>query len=127
MGEVLMLRKRETKRWEFPGGKQEGYETTRGCAARELLEETGIELGDSSLHLLGTWENEFRRSPRRLPPYICQFYLTRVRDGQEAIVGEPDKFDGAEWVRPELIVTSTLQGPALAALEMLEQKHPYMF
>jgi len=125
-GEVLVLRKTATGLLEFPGGKQEGYESTRDCATRELREETGLELRDSPIQLLGIWENDITTRDD-LPPYLCQFYLTRIQGGQKAIIGEPDKFDGVEWIKPCLLDGPVLQGSAFAALNMLLQQHPHLF
>jgi A/G-specific adenine glycosylase len=47
-GEVLIARRKEDSMlgglWEFPGGTREAGETMRGCIARELREELGIEV-----------------------------------------------------------------------------------
>lgn len=42
-GKVLLLRRRKTDFWEFPGGEVEWGEAPEKAARRELKEETGLE------------------------------------------------------------------------------------
>jgi mutator protein MutT len=45
-GKVLLLKRRKSGLWEFPGGKVEWGETPEAAAVRELREETGLEGGE---------------------------------------------------------------------------------
>ena len=50
--EVLLIRRGKPPRqrqWSIPGGKQEWGETLKAAAAREVLEETGLTVGDLAL------------------------------------------------------------------------------
>lgn len=42
--EILVLRRADNGKWNFPGGKLEPPETLAEAAAREVLEETGLEV-----------------------------------------------------------------------------------
>jgi 8-oxo-dGTP diphosphatase len=59
-GKILLLKRRKTEFWEFPGGKVEWGEEPKKAAKRELKEETGLDSGE--LELLGitsaTYEKE---------------------------------------------------------------------
>ena len=46
-GRVLLIRRGQPPArgwWSLPGGRQEAGETLRGCCAREVLEETGLDI-----------------------------------------------------------------------------------
>jgi 8-oxo-dGTP diphosphatase len=47
-GKVLLLKRRKTEFWEFPGGKVEWGEEPSVSAKRELKEETGLECASPS-------------------------------------------------------------------------------
>ncbi|MGO4249419.1 NUDIX domain-containing protein [Paenarthrobacter sp. RAF54_2] len=54
-GQLLTVRKRGTDKFMHPGGKPEAGETAAEAAARELLEEVGIEVAPEDLEPLGAW------------------------------------------------------------------------
>ena len=76
--------------WALPGGFVEGGERVIGAAARELVEETGIEAGP--LELFGIYDTP-GRDPRG--PTVSVVYLLRV-DGEPAARGGDDASD-ARW------------------------------
>ena len=81
--------------WATPGGHLEFGETPEKCAAREVLEETGLKVKD--MRFLTT-TNDFMPDAGR--HYVTLFMVcVREDDAQEAKVMEPDKCEGWEWVR----------------------------
>ena len=65
-GEILLIRRgNEPYRgcWALPGGFMEMDETIEHCAVRELQEETGINVGEEKLHLIGIF-SRLGRDPR---------------------------------------------------------------
>ena len=65
-GEILLIRRgNEPYRgcWALPGGFMEMDETIEHCAVRELHEETGINVGEEQLHLIGIF-SRLGRDPR---------------------------------------------------------------
>ncbi|MCC2252739.1 NUDIX hydrolase [Virgibacillus sp. AGTR] len=52
----ILLQKREDNSWGLPGGLMDLGESIEGTARREVLEETGLTIGD--LHLLGVFSGE---------------------------------------------------------------------
>ena len=70
--------------WALPGGFLEEDETLEACAARELKEETGLEVGP--LSLFGTYSAP-GRDPRGRTVTVA--YWTRTEDSSgEAIAGD---------------------------------------
>ncbi len=55
-GEVLLVRHTYVDGWYLPGGGVERGETAEAAARKELLEETGLKVGDN-LILLGVYKN----------------------------------------------------------------------
>ncbi|ODU48011.1 NUDIX domain-containing protein [uncultured Aquimonas sp.] len=55
-GRVLLVRKRDTRFFIQPGGKREAHESPLATLARELREELGVELVESTAVALGEFE-----------------------------------------------------------------------
>lgn len=94
--EVLLVRRgREPYKgcWALPGGFMEMDETIERCAVRELQEETGIEVGQGQLRLVGVFSAP-GRDPRGRT--VTAAYAVEVPAGTEAIAGD-DAADVRWW------------------------------
>ncbi|KAL8804021.1 MAG: hypothetical protein Q9182_002812 [Xanthomendoza sp. 2 TL-2023] len=79
--------------WATPGGHLEFGETPESCAAREVLEETGLKV--TNVEFL-TATNDFM--PNDNKHYITLFVVcVRENDGEEPQIMEPDKCEAWEW------------------------------
>lgn len=56
--ELLTVRKKNSQRFQLPGGKPDAGESPLETAIREVREETGIELPAAGLRSLGSWLGE---------------------------------------------------------------------
>src|SRR4051794_1930498 len=67
-GEVLLVRQRlrTPSRWGLPGGFKKPHEATAAAAARELREETGLDLRISSADLVAEYEHPWTQHPEKL-------------------------------------------------------------
>ena len=87
-GEVLLIRRGNEPfkgSWALPGGFMEMDETIEHCAVRELMEETGIEVVEDELHLVGVYSAP-GRDPRGRT--VTAAYAVRVYDGMQATAGD---------------------------------------
>jgi len=110
-GKVLLGRRRGSHgagTWSAPGGRLEYGETIEACAHRELLEETGLELGPSER---GPYTSDVFDEVRQ--HYLTAFVLAPHTSGEPATL-EPDKCEGWAWFD-----WSALPEPLFAPLQSL--------
>ena len=93
-GEVLVGKRKNAHgegSWCFPGGHLEFGESWEECARREVLEETGLELGEVRY---ATATNDVFTEEKK--HYVTIFMAGEYLNG-EAEVLEPEKGEGWEW------------------------------
>jgi 8-oxo-dGTP diphosphatase len=80
--------------WSFPGGHLEMNETIEECAKRELLEETGINIGNMKPVEKGYTNDIFNRENKH---YITIYQLYNINDIIIPSLLEPDKCFEWKW------------------------------
>ncbi|MFO7559722.1 MAG: NUDIX hydrolase [Desulfobacterales bacterium] len=99
--------------WQFPGGHLEFKEEIKACAAREVLEETGIHIKNIRL---GPYTNDMFEAENR--HYITLFVIAD-HDVGEAEVREPDNCEKWGWFEP-----GRLPEPSFLPIQNLLKQHP---
>jgi len=97
--------------WATPGGHLEFGETPQECARREVLEETGMKVGN--LAKCGFTNDFFHREQKH---YVTLFMLAEKCNGTPEVL-EPEKCTGWQWFSPD-----ALPKPLFAPLETLRQE-----
>lgn len=79
--------------WSAPGGHLEFGESPQECARREVLEETGLKLGDI---VRGPWVNDvFVEEQKHYVTLFCIAHLGSTASEPENL--EPEKCEGWQW------------------------------
>lgn len=116
-GRYLVARRPVSKHqggaWEIPGGKREAGEDDRAALARELREETGLEL--LAARPLLKWHHVY--DDRAL---VFHCYRCKVFNPREA---QPLESDGLAWVSPAEFVTLAFPPANAPLLERLRRYH----
>lgn len=90
-------KKSEPATWCFPGGKMDAHESIEGAAARELLEETGLNLSDD-LELIQPLNTMIDQSADVVKVTFGTLYrLSDDRLKTQICVTEPEIFERWEW------------------------------
>ncbi|MBT2406888.1 MULTISPECIES: NUDIX hydrolase [unclassified Streptomyces] len=84
-GDVLLVERSRPPfegAWALPGGHVGAKEAPFVAAARQLAEETGVQVSVGSLHQIGVWD-QVGRDPRGA--YVTFAYMVIVPDGTVAV------------------------------------------
>lgn len=104
-GAVLTVRKRGTSAWMLPGGKPELGESAADCAAREVLEELGVELAPDELEAMGEFET-------RAANEVGFALRASVFRSRTPIEPEPRaEIEAARWIDPAAGIDDEAEAP----------------
>ncbi|GAU34379.1 hypothetical protein TSUD_217190 [Trifolium subterraneum] len=98
---ILLGRRRSSvgdATFALPGGNLEFGESFEECAAREVKEETGLDLGQNKIEYLTVTNNVFLEQPKKC--HYVTIFMRVVLDAQEKQIVqnlEPEKCDGWDW------------------------------
>ena len=104
--EVLLVRRRHhgAGSWSTPGGYLDVGESPEDCAAREVVEETGVRIADVAFWAI---TNDVHSDGK----HNVTIWLTARHAGGEAAVASPEELDAAAWfpldALPEPLYLST--------------------
>jgi 8-oxo-dGTP diphosphatase len=103
--------------YALPGGHLEFGESPEECAAREILEETGLEV--KNVRFLTATNDILKKDKKH---YITMFVVCeRASEKDEARVMEPDKCEGWEWSTWEELVALVKKEREVKEDEVLER------
>lgn len=103
-GELLVLRRsaddeRRPGEWDFPGGGVEAGESPNQGAARELMEEAGIEVDPQDLTLVYA-ETSYYEPAKHSNTRVL--FLVHVSEAQAAKITLSHEHDAFKWQPPEV-------------------------
>ncbi len=87
---ILLLKRKDSQHWEFPGGKIEQNETPEQIAVREAKEKIGTDV--KPIHYLGYTDFTHKEKELRSHKVLCEIIA-----GNPTIT-EPDVFECFDWL-----------------------------
>jgi ADP-ribose pyrophosphatase YjhB (NUDIX family) len=100
---AILLQKRKDGRWGVPGGFIELGESTEEAGKREVLEETGIEIGNMELIHVFSGKEHFVKLPNG-----DEFYPVTIAYISKDIVGGELRADGVETIEAKFFKPTQL-------------------
>jgi mutator protein MutT len=102
-------------RWEFPGGKLNGDETSRDALERELAEELGIVVGEAVPLLAVTYRYPGAAAPVRIDCWRVDTWRGQVesRDGQTLRWCSRDELADADMLEADRPIVTALRLPRM--------------
>jgi len=110
---LLVLRGHEPARgrWSVPGGRVEAGESDAEATAREVLEETALEVR------VGRLAGSVERDAPRGGVYVIRDYLCRLEAAGSTVVRAGDDADDAAWFTPSEVRALDTSPGLVEALE----------
>lgn len=109
-GRALLIRRRDNRHWEPPGGVLELHEPIEAGLRREIAEETGLDA--EPVALTGIYKNMARG-------IIALVFRCEVKGGQLTTNGE---VSGFQWATPEEVKEMADEAFAIRVLDALEDR-----
>ena len=126
-GQIVLIKRRYEPlagQWSLPGGRLELGETLQAGVAREMLEETGLEIEVGPV--IEVFDRIFLDEERQVRfHYVLIDYLCRPLGG---VLRAGSDVDDAVWVVPPDLAAYQLTRKALGVIERgleLERQHPW--
>nr|QTU90778.1 NDX1 [Pelargonium graveolens] len=118
-GKTVLLGRRRSSigdaTFALPGGHLEFGESFEGCAARELKEETGLDIDDRKVEILTVTNNVSLPEDPKPYHYVTVFVRAVLGDPEQVARNlEPSKCDGWDWYEWE-----NLPEPLFRPLEVM--------
>jgi ADP-ribose pyrophosphatase YjhB (NUDIX family) len=92
--------------WVMPGGMLDPGESFQRAAAREVTEETGLQVEEGALRPVAAWESSYPTTPEHceeaggiVSHVLMVCFAAPLAGGTLQL--QPDETDTAVWVRPE--------------------------
>lgn len=95
-GRILLIQRSDTGQWAMPGGACEVGESWAGTAARESIEEIGVDISAEKLRLVDVFDNRTISTERTTIPVVAVF-ATRLRPDQTAFTSNHE-VNSTAWV-----------------------------
>jgi len=120
-GKILMGKRKGSHgaaTYALPGGHLELGETWEECAAREVMEETGLTL--TNIRFVAVTNDIFENEEKH---YVTLFMAGDLDNAQNAKLMEPNKCESWDWYAPDNLPKPTF----LSLQDLMKQGFPKLF